>query len=69
MERVVADGDNLWALYTVTGTHRGRLRGMDPTGKRVRYPIVGMYRVRDALITRADFVSDDLRMMRDLGYA
>lgn len=69
VEQVVADGDDLWALYTITGTHRGPLRGMEPTGKRVRYPIVAMYRVHDELITRADFVSDDLRMMRDLGYA
>jgi predicted ester cyclase len=40
---------------------------MEPTGKQVRYPIVAMYRVARGLITEADFVSDDLRMMRQLG--
>ncbi|QDZ13704.1 ester cyclase [Humibacter ginsenosidimutans] len=69
IEKVVVDDDELWALYTVAGTHLGSLRGMEPTGRQVRYAIVGMYTVHDQLITRADFVSDDLRMMRQLGYA
>ena len=67
VEKLVTDDDNIWALYTMTGTHRGPLRGMEPTGKQVRYPIVAMYRVARGLITEADFVSDDLRMMRQLG--
>lgn len=33
---VVSDHDNIWALYTVTGTHRGPLRGVAPTGQKVR---------------------------------
>jgi steroid delta-isomerase-like uncharacterized protein len=68
IEQVVADGERVWALYTLTGTHRGPLRGMEPTGRTVRYPIVGMYRIVDELIVEADFVSDDLRMMRQLGF-
>lgn len=54
-------------LYTMTGVHRGPLRGLEPTGKQVRYPIVATYRVDDGRIMEADFVSDDLRMMRQLG--
>lgn len=68
IQDIMAEDDRVWALYTVTGTHRGPLRGMEPTGKSVSYPIVGMYRVRDNKIVKADFVSDDLRMMRQLGY-
>ncbi len=67
IENLVSDGDRIWALYTMTGTHRGLLRGVPGTGKQVRYPIVAMYRVADGLITEADFVSDDLRMMRQIG--
>ncbi len=67
IDKVVTDQDNVWALYTVTGTHSGPIRGIEPTGRRVRYPIVSMYRVDGGLITEADFVSDDLRMMRQLG--
>ncbi len=67
IEKLVTDSDNIWALYTMTGTHHGPLRGVQPTGKRVRYPIVAMYRVADGLITEADFVSDDLSMMRQIG--
>jgi steroid delta-isomerase-like uncharacterized protein len=67
IEKVVTDGEDVWALYTMTGTHRGPLRGMQPSGKRVRYPIVAMYRIVEDRITEADFVSDDLRMMRQVG--
>jgi steroid delta-isomerase-like uncharacterized protein len=67
IENLLSDGDRIWALYTMTGTHRGLLRGVPGTGKQVRYPIVAMYRVADGLITEADFVSDDLRMMRQIG--
>ncbi|MHB8188592.1 MAG: ester cyclase [Dermatophilaceae bacterium] len=67
IEKLVTDGDNIWALYTMTGTHRGPLRGVEPTGRQVRYPIVAMYQVAGDLITEADFVSDDLLMLRQLG--
>jgi predicted ester cyclase len=55
----------VWVLYTVTGTHLGPIRGVQPTGKRVGYSIVAMHQIAEA--TRADLVSDDLRMMRQLG--
>jgi predicted ester cyclase len=67
IDQVVSDDDRLWALYTITGTQLGPIRGVQPTGKRVRYPIVAMYRRADSLITEADLISDDLRMMRQLG--
>lgn len=67
IEKLVTDGENIWVLYTMTGIHRGPLRGMQPTGKQVCYPIVAMYRIRDGLIQEADFLSDDLRMMRQIG--
>lgn len=67
IEKLLADGNSIWALYTMTGTHRGPLRGVEPTGRQVRYPIVAMYRVAGGLITEADFVSDELRLMRQLG--
>jgi len=67
IDKVVTDGESVWALYTMTGTHRGPIRGVQPTGKRVRYPIVAMYQVVGSVITEADFVSDDLRMMHQLG--
>jgi steroid delta-isomerase-like uncharacterized protein len=67
IEKLVIDGPDVWALYTMAGTHRGPLRGVEPTGRKVRYPIVAMYQVDGEQITEADFVSDDLRMMRQLG--
>ncbi len=51
----------------MTSTHLGPIRGIEPTGRHVAYPIVAMYRLGGELIMEADFVSDDLRMMRQLG--
>ncbi|MGI8679448.1 MAG: ester cyclase [Jatrophihabitans sp.] len=67
IDKVVTEGEDVWALYTMTGTHRGPIRGVQPTGQRVRYPIVAMYQVAGGVITEADFVSDDLRMIRQIG--
>ncbi len=67
IEKIVVSDDDLWALYTMTGTHLGPIRGIEPTGRRVRYSIAAMYQLADGLIIEADFISDDLRMMRQLG--
>lgn len=67
IEKLVTDGHNVWVLYTITGTHRGPLRGMAPTERSVRYSLVAMYRIEDERILEADFISDDLTMMRRLG--
>jgi predicted ester cyclase len=67
IEKVVVDGSSVWALYTVTGTHRGSIRGVQPTGKQVRYSMVAMYQISDDRIVEADLVADDLRMLRQLG--
>lgn len=67
IEHIIADSDKVWALYNVTGTHQGPIRGMAPTGRQGRYSIVGMYRITNGLISEADFVADNLQMMRQLG--
>lgn len=67
IEKLVTDGRDVWVLYTITGTQQGPLRGMAPTGRSVRYSLVAMYRIEDERIVEADFVSDDLTMMRQLG--
>jgi predicted ester cyclase len=67
IDKLVTDGDNIWAVYTKTGAFRGLLPGVQPTGRQVRYPILAMYQVAGDLITKADFVSDDLLMLRQLG--
>ena len=51
----------------MTGAYLGPICGGQPTGKRVQYPIGAMYRLAGSFITAADFVSDDLRIMRQLG--
>lgn len=67
IEKILADGDNIWALYTMTGTHQRPPRGVEATSRQVRYPIVATYQAARELITEADIVADELRLIRQLG--
>jgi steroid delta-isomerase-like uncharacterized protein len=64
---IVAEGGNVWVHYKVTGTHEGVMRGVAPSHQKVSYSIVAMYKVADGKITQADFVADDLTMLRQIG--
>lgn len=66
-EGMVAEDENVWVHYKVTGTHQGVMRGIAPSHKKVSYSIVSMYKVIDGKITEADFVADDLTMLRQIG--
>jgi len=46
IEELVAEGDKVIARLTYTGTHRGELFGISPTGRKVAYSGVAIFRVR-----------------------
>lgn len=56
---VVADGDTVAVRFVVEATHEGELLGMAPTGRRVRWDAVDVYRVRDGKISE-EWAADDL---------
>lgn len=60
-------GDRVVARLTWTGTHRGELAGVAPTGTRVSYVGVGLFTVASGLITRAWIVGDTQELWRALG--
>jgi C-1 hydroxylase len=41
---VVADDDRVAVRYVVEATHQGNLLGIAPTGRRVRWDAIDMYR-------------------------
>jgi predicted ester cyclase len=55
------------ARLTWTGTHRGELAGVAPTGRSVAYVGVGLFTVSGSLITRAWIVGDTQELWRALG--
>src|ERR1700756_4010786 len=56
---IVAYGDTVAVRFVVEATHEGELLGIAPTGRRVRWDAVDVYRVRDGKISE-EWAADDL---------
>jgi predicted ester cyclase len=56
---IVADGDTVAIRFVVEATHEGELLGIAPTGRRVRWDAVDVYRLRDGKISE-EWAADDL---------
>jgi steroid delta-isomerase-like uncharacterized protein len=67
LEDILAEGDKVVARWTCTGTHRGEFRGIAPTGKRVAFSGMNIYRLRDGKIVERWGVEDGLSLLQQLG--
>jgi len=67
VEREFASGDQGAVCWRVTGTHRGDLMGIPPTGRRVEYTACAIMQVRDGKITRVWTYLDTGHILRQLG--
>lgn len=67
IEDVIAAGDKVitWAYFT--GTHRGPLEGIPPTGKRVKVKDVDLFRIEQGKIVESSTTFDRLGMLKQLG--
>ncbi|MEU2237003.1 ester cyclase [Streptomyces vietnamensis] len=63
----VADGDRVMTLWEATGTHRGELLGVPPTGRRVRITSLYFAEVADGRISRTRNTWDALSLYQQLG--
>lgn len=67
IEEMVAEDERVWAKYIIRGTHEGLFRGVPATHKQLSWSLIAMYRVTNGRIVEADFQSDDLSLLRQLG--
>jgi steroid delta-isomerase-like uncharacterized protein len=68
VEDVIADGAKVVARARFTGTHKGELMGIPPTGKSVDVPLIDIMRFDDAgLMSEHWGVFDVMAMMQQLG--
>jgi predicted ester cyclase len=67
IEDVISEGDKVVLIQTVTGTHRGALFGVSPSGARVSMPTIDVFRVSGGKIAEHWGVSDHLGLMRQIG--
>ena len=67
IEDLVVDGDHLMARLTATGTHRGLLAGLAPTGRRVRLPVYEAWAVPDGRCAERWLHLDRCQLLHQLG--
>lgn len=67
IEDVIAEGDKVITWAYLTGTHRGPLEGIPPTGKRVKVKDVDLFRIEQGKVVESSTTFDRLGMLKQLG--
>jgi steroid delta-isomerase-like uncharacterized protein len=65
----IAEDDKVVDRFTVSGTHKGELKGIPPSGKRFEVMGIGISRLKDNKMAEIWGVFDALGMMRQIGAA
>ena len=66
LEDLVAEGDKVVARLTYTGTHRGEIFGLAPTGRAITYPGIAVFRISGDKIARGWVMGDRWRLLQQL---
>jgi steroid delta-isomerase-like uncharacterized protein len=67
VDEVVAEGDRVATLWTLSGTHQGEYLGAPPTGSSVTTSGIDIYRIAAGRIAEIWTVGDDLGLQFQLG--
>ena len=67
IENITAEGDKVWDHVTAVGTHTGQYRGVAPTGKKITFSGVRIWRIIDGKVVERTSVYDFLDMFKKLG--
>ena len=67
VEQLVAEGDTVVERFTATGTHRGELMDVRPTGKTITLAGINVFRIDGDRIVERWGRLDELGLLRQLG--
>jgi len=67
VEDIVAEGDTVAARYVVTGTHRGELMSVPPTGNQITWTAMDISRFEDGKILETWHEANVLGMLQQIG--
>ena len=68
INQIVADGDLVFVYNTITGTHSGEgFLGYPPTGNRIHFDTVDMFRLRDGKLCEHWDVADTRALFTQVG--
>lgn len=66
VEDVVAEGDRVVVRLRFTGTHDGPFQGLEPTGRRVDFGAIRIYRLVDGVVVETWAHQDSMGLMGQL---
>ena len=67
VKRIIAEGDIVMMYSTTTGTHDHEWLGNPPTGNKLSFDVVDIFRIEDGKIAEHWDVADTMRMAMQLG--
>jgi steroid delta-isomerase-like uncharacterized protein len=68
IDYLIAEGDKVVGAFTLEGTQQGDLGDFSPTGKRVRFKAIDVWRIKDGKIAeRCTAVADHFSLLQQLG--
>jgi len=67
IEDMIAKGDKVAARCTVRGTHEGEFQGIPPTGKKIEYGSLQLWKIKEGKVAELWVQADMLMMMGQLG--
>src|SRR5215217_7997139 len=67
IEELIAERDKVVVHWRAQATHQGEYMGIPPTGNRVNFRGISIYRIEGGQIAESWGVSDDLGLMRQIG--
>ena len=67
IEELIGEADRVVARLTYTGTHRGELMGIAPTGRAVRYEGAAWFRIEGGRIAELWVAADRLALLEQIG--
>jgi steroid delta-isomerase-like uncharacterized protein len=67
VEFMVAEADMVVARWTMKGTHKGAWGGIPPTGKRMSFAGINIFRLSEGKVVEIWNHRDDLGLMEQLG--
>jgi predicted SnoaL-like aldol condensation-catalyzing enzyme len=68
LKKIVAEGDLVWIYCTTSGTHTGgEWLDVQPTGNKLNFDVVDIFRIQDGLIAEHWDVADTYSLFSQLG--
>src|SRR5829696_1869299 len=67
IEDLIAEGDKVVARWRSRATHQGDYMGIAPTGNRIEFTGISVYRIEEGKIAQSWNIEDQLGLMRQIG--